>query len=130
MEFASILAVVFGFVLAKLVLEQRAAARRDNLRLLEEALKNPALDRASLENLSWQLTGKRPMRASQAGAKFLSMVLAVGWLALFVGIGVWIAGEMVHENELRVGGILVAICGFGLVTYPFALRELEARKQA
>lgn len=130
MEFASILAVVFGFVLTKLVLEQRAAARRDNLRLLEEALKNPALDRASLENLSWQLTGKRPMRASQAGAKFLSMVLAVGWLALFAGIGIWIAGEMIRASEARVGGILTAICGFGLVTYPFALRELEARKQA
>ena len=130
MEFASILAVVFSFVLTKLVLEQRAAARRDNLRLLEEALRNPSLDRASLENLSWQLTGKRPMRASQAGAKFLSMVLAVGWLALFAGIGVWIVGEMLQKNEAVVAGILISICGFGLVTYPFALRELEARKQA
>jgi 3-dehydroquinate dehydratase len=28
------------------------------------------------------------------------------------------------------GGVITAIIGFGFVTYPFALRELEARKQA
>ena len=38
MEFAFILVVVFTFVLVKMVLEQRATARRDNLRVLEEAL--------------------------------------------------------------------------------------------
>ncbi|MBM4060937.1 MAG: hypothetical protein FJ265_07550 [Planctomycetes bacterium] len=129
MELIYILIPIFLFVLGKMVLEHRDKARTDNVRLLEEALKNPALDRATIESLAWQLTGARPPRAGGPG-RFLAFLLAIGWIALFTGLGVWVIGEIVNEPAANAAGVLVAVIGFGLVTYPFALRELEARQKA
>lgn len=129
MDLAAILTPIFLFVLIKLWLEHRAQARADSVRLLEEALKSPQVDRQILENLTWQLTGNRPIR-ERGPSRSLAFVLAIGWMALFVGIGMWITGSLVGDQSLLVVGILTAVIGFGLVTYPFALRELEARKQA
>jgi hypothetical protein len=129
MELTLILFPIFVFVLLMMLIDQRSQARADNVRLLEEALKNPAIDRPTLETLTWQLTGHRPIR--HAGpSRWLAFVLAIGWIALFTGLGVWVTGEMVQEDHLIAGGVITAIIGFGFVTYPFALRELEARKQA
>jgi len=129
MDLAVILIPIFVFVLLKIVLEHRAQARSDNVRLLEEALKSPHVDRQTLENLTWQLTGKRAIR-DRGPSRFLATVLAIGWMALFVGIGMWISGGIMRDQSVVVVGIITAVIGFGLVTYPFALRELEARKQA
>jgi len=129
MDLAIILVPIFVFVLLKIVLDHRAQARSDNVRLLEEALKSPQVDRQILENLTFQLTGNRPIR-EQGPGKLLALILAAGWMALFVGIGLWISGSISHKADLFAGGIITAVIGFGLVTYPFALRELEARKQA
>lgn len=126
MEFALVLVPIFVFLIVKMVLEQRAKSRADNVRLLEQALKNPAVDRAMLESLTFQL-GARPARA--AGSGLMALILAAGWIALFTGIGVYAIGEIVSENRAITGGVLTAVIGFGLVTYPFALRELEARRQ-
>jgi hypothetical protein len=131
MELVFILVPIFVFVLLKMILDQRAAARADHVRLLEEALKNPHIDRATLESLTYQLTGHRAPRAPVGGGGvFQAIVLAIGWLALFTGIGVWVGGEYSHDSEMFLGGIVTTIVGFGLVTYPFALRELEARRQS
>ena len=116
------------FVLLKMVLDQRATARSQYVRLLEEALKNPAVDRATIESLTYQLTGSRPPRSNHP-SRFMALVLAVGWLALFTGIGIMVIGSMIPGgDETCAAGALVAIIGFGLVTYPFAVRELETRK--
>jgi hypothetical protein len=131
MDLAVILVPIFVFVLLKIALEHRAQARSDNMRLLEEALKSPQVDRQTLESLTFQLTGKRGIRDRGPG-RVLASVLAIGWMALFLGIGLWITASMIHgqSEDMLVGGIITAVIGFGLVTYPFALRELEARKQA
>lgn len=129
MDFAVILVPIFVFVLLKMALEHRAQARSENVRLLEEALKSPQVDRQTLESLTFQLTGKRGIRDRGPG-RALAFVLGIGWMAMFVGIGLWITGSMARQEEMLVGGIITALIGFGLVTYPFALRELEARKQA
>jgi hypothetical protein len=129
MDLAIILVPIFVFVLLKIVLDHRAQARSDNVRLLKEALKSPQVDRQILENLTFQLTGNRPIR-DQGPGKLLALILAAGWMALFVGIGLWISGSMSRRTDLFGSGIIVAVIGFGLVTYPFALRELESRKQA
>jgi len=129
MELVWILIPIFVFILAKIVLDQRANARADNVRLLEEALKSPTIDRPTLETLTFQLTGHRPPR--QPGtSRTLAFVLAIGWLGLFTGLGLWISGEMTSTQDLAIAGMITSIVGFGLVTYPFALRELEARRQA
>jgi hypothetical protein len=129
MDLVAILTPIFSFVLIKMWLEHRAQARADNVRLLEEALKNPHVDRSTIETLTWQLTGNRRIR-QQGPGRMAALILAVGWLSLFVGIGLWVAGSMYRNHDQFVGGIVTALVGFGLVTYPFALRELEARKQA
>ena len=129
MDLVAILTPIFSFVLIKMWLEHRAQARADNVRLLEEALKNPHVDRSTIETLTWQLTGNRRIR-QQGPGRTAALILAVGWISLFVGIGLWVAGSVSRNHDQFVGGIVTALVGFGLVTYPFALRELEARKQA
>jgi hypothetical protein len=129
MELTLILVPIFVFVLLKMLLDQRAAARSENLRLLEEALKNPALDRTTIESLTYQLTGARPPQQRRPTA-LTAVVLAIGWITLFTGIGVMMIGGVVDDEDAVAAGALVSMVGFGLVTYPFALRELEARRGA
>ncbi len=126
MELILILTPIFVFVLLKMVIDHRATARADNIRLLEEALKSPHLDRAMIETLTYQLTGNRPQKGP---GKLLALVLGLGWIALFTGIGIWVSGEMTNCSGMIMAGTLTGVIGFGLVTYPFALRELEARRQ-
>lgn len=128
MELLFILIPIFVFVLLKMVLDQRAQAQQDRVRLIEEALKSPNIDRQALESLTFQLTGQRPVRNLNT-SRFLAIVLAAGWIALFTGLALWIAGGLSHDRDTFTGGIVTALIGFGLVTYPFALRELEARRQ-
>lgn len=127
MEFAVILLIVFAFVLTKNVFEQRARIRERNLQLLETALQNPAIDRATLESLTQQLTGRRAPR--DGTTPWMAFVLSVGWIALFVGIGIAVVGGVFNDDDATMGGVVASVAGFGLVTWPFALRELEARRQ-
>ena len=129
MELTLILVPIFVFVLLKIVLDHRSNARADNVRLLEEALKNPALDRATIESLTYQLTGARPVRGGGPG-RLMAFVLAIGWITLFVGLGVAAIGGITNSESATAAGAVTAIIGFGFVTYPFALRELEARRHA
>lgn len=129
MELSLILTPIFSFVLLKMMLEHRSKAREDNVRLLEEALKNPALDRATIESLAYQLTGARSPRTA-GPSRMMALLLAVGWVALFSGLGIWLIGEIIGQQGATAAGLFTSIVGFGLVTYPFALRELEARQKA
>ena len=126
MELVLILIPIFAFSLAKILLDHRARNRSDNVRLLEEALRNPNLDRATIESLTYQLTGARPPRVP-GPSRGMAVLLALGWVALFAGVGVMAIGGILGEEDALGGGVLTAIVGFGLVTYPFALRELEGR---
>lgn len=128
MELFFILCPIFFFLVVKIVLEHRARTRAENVRLLEEALKSPAVDRPTLESLTYQLTGHRPPHRRGTGA-LTAILLGVGWLGLFTGLGCWLAGAMTKSSDLSIGGMITSIIGFGLVTYPFALRELETRRQ-
>jgi hypothetical protein len=128
MELAAILVPIFLFVLIRSAVEQRGKERQARLELLEQALKNPAVDRATITSLAQQLTGARPAAAKPA--RGLAWLLALGWLTLFSGLGIWLLGAMIAGDEVEASGLLVSLIGFGLVTYPFALRELESRRPA
>ena len=128
MEVVCILAPIFLFVLLKMGLEHRAEGRNQTVRLLEQALKNPAVDRATIESLTHQLTGRRPPRHGGVGS-LMTFVLSIGWIALFVGIGLLIVDSVLGGDDVMIGGVVTALAGFGLVTWPFAIRELEARRQ-
>lgn len=129
MDLTFILIPIFAFVLIKMALDQRATARSQNVKLLEEALKSPQVDRPTLEALTYQLTGKRNARPPGTHG-FMAFLLAIGWIALFTGIALVVVSSLVHAEELLIAGTIVGIVGFAFVTYPFALRELEARRHA
>jgi ABC-type Fe3+ transport system permease subunit len=122
-----VLITIFVFALIKGWMDARVQSRTERVKLLEEALKNPAIDRATIESLTFQLTGARGPK-KPGSSPLMAIILAVGWIALFAGIGCWVFGEMTHEKDALAGGVITSIVGFGLVTYPFALRELEARR--
>lgn len=115
-----ILFLVLTFFLARRWMESRAEARADVVRLLEEAIKSPAADRAAVERLAEQLAGGR---AAAPGPRLL---FGIGWIMLFAGAAAWV---LASDPDWEVGGICGAVLGFGLVTYPFALRELDSRRE-
>jgi hypothetical protein len=126
MELTLLLTAIFGFVIVRSLLDNRAKERAEKLRMLEEALANPKVDRTMLTTLAHQLTGHPPKR--ERPHRGLALLLALGWLTLFSGLGIWVLGEMTAGSDVSAAGVLVSLIGFGLVTYPFALRELEARR--
>lgn len=129
MEVVLIVVVVFGASIILSMINQRQKRVSENTKLLEQALKNPALDRATLETLTYQLTGKQPLRNAPRGNGFLALILGLGWIALFTGIGLLIGANVSsYDRDMDMAGWIVGLIGFGLVSYPFALRELEARR--
>jgi hypothetical protein len=129
MELAFILAPILAFVLIRGQLDQRNRMEAQRMQLMEQALRQGQLDRHSLELLAQHVGGKPPA-PPQPRSRWLALLLALGWLTLFAGIGVSVLGSLINEKDAFSAGILVSIIGFGLVTYPFALRELEARRAA
>lgn len=130
MDLAVILVVIFVFVLLKNLLEQRAKGRRERAHLLELALQQPHLDRATLDDLTWRLTGRRNKAADAqaSGRRWRSLILAAGWFTLFAGGAICVLGSIAGTRHMLATGVAVAILGFAVTTYPFALRELEARR--
>ncbi|MCA8974209.1 MAG: hypothetical protein KDC98_05775 [Planctomycetes bacterium] len=134
MELVLIVIFISVFAIVMSVATQRQKRLAAHTRMLEEALKNPAIDRATLENLTFQLTGRRPLRSQPTSGTAMAWILALGWLALFTGIGLLIAAENYSRSygsdDLGIAAWVTGLIGFGLVTYPFALRELESRRAA
>ncbi len=135
MELAPILIAIFAFVLIKNYNEQQARERARKLDLLEEAIKGGNLDRDMIDALGATLSGRRPARRPEAGPRPRgTWLLALGWIGIFVGLGILALGGLTHNTrdgeELMGAGLVVALISFGITTYPFALRELEARRRA
>jgi hypothetical protein len=125
-EIAFLVAIVLGYQLIRSLLDRGSKERLKRLEALEAALSNPSIDRATVQQLTSQLTGtKSPQERAGAG---LAWLLALGWMTLFSGAGVWVYGFRSDEKSSTAAGMLVMLIGFGLVTYPFALREMEARR--
>jgi hypothetical protein len=130
MDLPFLLAVIFAFVLAKNVLESRAKVHAERSRLLEKALQQQ-VDPKTLEGLAWQLTGRRnpAFDRDALGRRWRALLLAVGWFTMFGGAAAWIAGGITGAREAIVAGIVLLLSGFAITTYPFALRELENRRE-
>ena len=111
------------------VLSHRRKQQSECAKLLEKALDNQNVDRGTLEGLAYQLTGNRPLRAgTEPQAGWVPWLLALGWILLFLGLGLLIGGELGLDKDLTIPGCIVGLLGLGFVSFPFALRELEARR--
>jgi hypothetical protein len=130
---ALILLVIFGYSIAQSAMRSADKRRADTVRLLEEALRNPQVDRQTVDNLARQLSGTpagQPTRA--AGLGFAGpAVVAIGWFGLFLGVVCLICSNFAVVDgvaeELVMGGWVVILFSFACLTYPFAVREARAR---
>lgn len=132
MELAPILIAIFCFVIIKNHMEQRARERARRLQLLEEAIKSGNVDQNTVEDLAAALSGGKPARRRADGTPKPRGAgwLALGWIGIFVGLGVAGIGGVSNEESAIGAGVLVTLISFGITTYPLALRELEARRRA
>jgi hypothetical protein len=134
MELPTILVAIFCFVILKNHMDQKAKERGRKLQILEEAIKGGNLDRDMVDDLAATLSGRRPARRPQAEPRPRgTWFLALGWIGIFIGLGILALGGMTDgrdADELMGAGLVVALISFGVTTYPFALRELEARRRA
>ncbi len=130
MELTLILGSIFAFVLLKGWLEQRTRIHGERARLMQTALEQQHLDRTVLEQLAWQLTGRRPAaeRSERWARRGRALLLGIGWLSLFGGAACWIVGEMTNTFDATMTGIILVFGGFAFTTFPLALREMEIRR--
>ena len=132
---ALVLLVIFGSSIVQTAMRTAEKRRADTVRLLEEALRNPQVDRKVIDDLARQLTGNRVgsdggQPVVNPGLGFVGhLFLAIGWFGLFVAVGLLIGSNygVGVEQELLLAGWIVALVSFGCLTYPFALREARAR---
>lgn len=121
------LVVIFCFVSVMVASQNRARERREKLRIIEEAIRSGNLDAATQQEFVAELTGRRPeVRPSESPAAsprsaWARLAFGIGWLCLFVGLALL----AIDDRDALYAGIVVAVIGFGLVTLPLALRELD-----
>ena len=124
---------IFVFVLLKHGMDTKAKQDAEKLRVLEEALRSGGLDQQSKEDLMVSLTGRprtpppRPVKSPQHVGFFLRFLAFIGWLGFCTGMAfVIIVTNFSGFDFLCLPATLLPCIGFGLVTFPFVLRELQS----
>lgn len=117
------LAIIFPFILAVVYIQNKSKENREKLRLLEEAIRGGHLDEQMRADLMYGLAGKRRPRRERSPFNLSRLLFGLGWMALFVGVGLLFAGD----RDMFTGGCIVSGIGFGFVTMPLAYRELDSR---
>lgn len=123
--------VVFGFIVLMSCITRAARIRRTRLELVARALERPDLDEATkrmlvetLRGSWWSRSSGSPDRHSVRSPRHL--LLIAGWLGIFVGIGM----ASVGRGDDAEAGIVILLISIGVLTLPFALRELERQRPA
>lgn len=122
-----IVAIVFGAIFLRHWLDTEAQQHRERLRLMEKAIDSGQLDRKQLDELTAALTGRKP-RPRDGDSLLQRICVGAGWIGLFVGIAVFAVGQFGYDRDATISGIVIAVISFGVVTFPFALREYDARR--
>lgn len=130
-----VLALVFGFVVLVVFLGNRAKYRSQRLKVIEEAIRRGNLEQAAQDELVRELTGRRVQRPRSAPAapgegsftSFARWVFVGGWIGLFVGIALLIGAGATGDDEVGIAGGIIGAISFGVMSLPFALRELDRR---
>jgi len=141
MSIVWILTVIFVFAFFMRWMDVMSKDRMARMKLLEEAVKAGNLDEDGRHELVAAVSGRRPRRHKQAptpaapqsphrASFFERFLLFVGWMAFVVGIALFTWGLADACEDVVVAGIITGLGGFGLLTYPFVIRELESRGTA
>jgi len=128
MEF-SILLIIFGFIAVMSISQNRAKERKERLRVIEEAIRSGNLGPDAQQDLVTELTGRRrprPAPAVPSPAARGRFLFGLGWLGMFLGIGLMAIGD---RDTFEPGAVIAAI-SFGFVSLPLAIRELDNRRRA
>lgn len=112
--------ITLGVVVTKVV-RYYVGLKEARLRVLEQALQNPQLDPTARRELVERLDS-----GGLSGLLQSKGLTAVGWIGMFLGLGMIASGDHTAEEV----GPVVALVAFGFVSLPFALRELDHRKPA
>lgn len=121
-----IVAIVFGAIFLRHWLDAESEHARDRMRLLEKAIDSGQLDRQQLDELTGVLSGRKPRPKRREGA-LERFAVGAGWIGIFIGIGAFLVGAVAYDADARISGIVIAVISFGIVTFPFAIREYDAR---
>ncbi|MCA8943969.1 MAG: hypothetical protein KDB80_15500, partial [Planctomycetes bacterium] len=102
-EFFIFVGFVFSLVCGLVVANLWAKHRQDRLRVLDEALRNGDVDPETKRAILDSLQAKFPLR---------KVVFSVGWIAIFLGIGLLAS----NDRDAFFAGTIIAPLGFGIVT--------------
>ena len=107
------------------------AERMQRWKVLEEAMRNPATDAATRERLLLAAEGKTKHRLLGVWLDWLAANLvprrvfgSIAWL-LMIGGGLVIGFSRYHRDA--EAGIVMLVFGFGILTLPHVVRELDQR---
>ena len=122
-----------GLVFA--VLSRVFAHKRRTLELKHETyrvmLESGQLDRQTLDQIISSIEGRPvPVRRNWSGfgsGIFARASFLVGWLSIFVGLGLLVGGQMSRERDMVTAGFIVGLVGIGLASLPLAWREVQAK---
>ena len=109
-----VVSILATTAIAIVALYHRARERTRRLDLIEAALRNPSLTPESQRELV------QSVRRPGTRAPFV-----LGWFGLFGGIS-WLCCD--PRGDEFTTAVVTTVLAAALVTLPFALRELEARK--
>jgi hypothetical protein len=114
----------------------RHKVRTERLKILQKALDSGSLDDATRRQLleAFAADAQVPMAiwravAANAGKVTRGLLFVAGWLTFTIGGCCLVAMLMFKASRYDIEGAAIATSiGFGLVTLPLAMRELEARR--
>ncbi|MBL9076956.1 MAG: hypothetical protein JNL08_05600 [Planctomycetes bacterium] len=130
----AVLIVLVGIV--ALLTSARASAQRLQLRrfeLLQKALEHPQLDAATRSEILRVLAGEQrsaPLSARLGALAPLGRTawFGIGWLLFVFGVGAAVLRWLeVFSVPTLSDSIPMALVGFGMLTLPLAIGELQAR---
>ena len=121
--FFTLLGIVTGAALVGGLILAVYKSRARKLKVLEDALQSPNVDADTKRVLVSELT-KGPLARLFAGGKLL---VVLGWIGVFIGVSIWASGGGPSAEEV---GIPFSLISFGILTIPFALRELDHKRPA
>lgn len=113
----------------------RTKARSEELKIIERTLESGKMDEASRQRLVELLTDARrrdneawQIIRANASKVALTIVAIAGWLTFVIGVAVLIGAVLAGSSSYEISYSVIAIgVGFGLITLPMAMREIDAR---